>query len=149
MQRPSHAKRGSQLVLFDCEGEISSLFDDLSVFKQLPSNCECCLFWNKNNQAMTVKLDQLCDNQQVYLYPSDVGGASQSVMDTLTHVIGQYVFWYRSIFIVHGLDDIYNEVIQHFNSSYGRNRIRQRKIEIQPLQLFENCLQNLSTRAKN
>jgi hypothetical protein len=105
----------TKLILFDCQDGRTSWFDDISVFQQLPSNCECCLFWNKNNHAATVKFNQLRTNPRVYLYPSELSESDKSAIDNLIYVIDEYVYWYYPIIIVHGHDDIYNEVIQNLN----------------------------------
>ncbi|CAF0766321.1 unnamed protein product [Adineta steineri] len=141
-------KQQAKLILFDCEDERASLFDDISVFQQLPSNYECCLFWNKNNQAVTVKFDHLRNSQQVYLYPSDIGDTSKLAINTLTNVIGEYAYCYHSIIIVHGHDDIYNKVMKNFNAYYGRKIIRQRKIQYPTVQALQELFTELDNQNK-
>ncbi|CAF1436905.1 unnamed protein product [Adineta ricciae] len=142
-------KQRAIIILFDCEDRRASLFGDISVFQQIPSNCECCLFWNKNNQELTNKFDQLRDNnKQVYLYPSNIDNTSKSVIDALAHVINQYLYRHRSIIIVHSQGDIYNEIVQRFNVYCSQNIILHRKIQYSSVQALRDVFAELDNQDK-
>jgi hypothetical protein len=118
----------SQLILFDCEGGRANLFHDKSVLNQLPSNCECCLFWNQNNQAVTGKVNQLRNIPQIYLCPSNLCDSNNSAVSKLIYILGKFAYDYDFIFIVHGDDNIYSEAIESVIEDYGQDKIDQKKI---------------------
>ena len=68
----------NQLILFDCDGGRSSLFNDKTILYDLPSNCECYLFWNKDSKTLIDILFQLRDISQIHLCPSHLKNSKNS-----------------------------------------------------------------------
>jgi hypothetical protein len=119
----------NQLILVDCDGGRASIFNDKTILYQLPSNCECYLFWNKDNETVTHKLNQLHDNPQIHLCPSHLRNSKNSADGKLIYFLGKLVENFHFILILHGNDNIYNEVIQSVVHDYGQQKIDHMKIQ--------------------
>jgi hypothetical protein len=94
------------LILFDCDGGRANLFDDRTILDQIPSNCECYLFWNKDSKVVTYKLNQLRNNARIHLCPSCLPNSKNSADAKLIYFLGKLVDSFPFIFIVHGDDHI-------------------------------------------
>jgi hypothetical protein len=136
----------SQLILFDCDGGRASLFNDQTIVSQLPSNCECYLFWNKDSHTVTDNLNRLSNNPQIHLCPSFLQNSKNSADGKLIYFLGKLVEDFPFIVIVHGNDNIYNEVVEAVVHDYNRQKIEQKKIPYPNSQALQDLFMQLRSR---
>ncbi|CAF1541774.1 unnamed protein product [Adineta ricciae] len=112
-----------QLLLFDCDGGRASLFDDKTILSEIPSNCDCYLFWNDNDSNLSNKINYLKSYRQIHLYPVLESNSKNATDGKLIYFLGKLVDKYSFIIIIHGGDGIYKEIIRTVSEEYGNDRI--------------------------
>jgi hypothetical protein len=138
----------NQLILVDSDGGRASLFNDKTFLYQLPSNCECYLFWNEDSETVTHKLNQLHDHSQIHLCPSHLRNSKNSADGKLIYFLGKLVESFHFILILHGNDNIYNEVIQSVIHDYGQQKIDYVKIQRPTVEVLKDVFVDLQRRNK-
>ncbi|CAF0860497.1 unnamed protein product [Adineta steineri] len=133
-----------QLILVDCDGGRGSLFNDTTIFCQLPPNCEFYLFWNKHDPTVTDGLyKQLSGIPQIHLCPSHFINSKNSADGKLIYFLGKLVEKFQFILLVHGNDNIYKEVIKSVIDDYSQEKIAGEEIQFPSTQvlneLFSQC----------
>lgn len=134
-----------QLILFDCDGGRASLFNDRTILDQLPSNCECYLFWNKDSTTVIDKLNELQHHTQIHLCPSHLKNSKNSADGKLIY-LGKLVERFDFILIVHGNDNIYNEVVEAVIHDYDQQKIDQKQIQRPSIETLRDLLEQLRQR---
>ncbi|CAF3387042.1 unnamed protein product, partial [Rotaria sp. Silwood2] len=127
------------LILVDCDGGRGSIFDDLTLLKDLPNNCLLHLFWNNSDVAINEKLQRLKTNAQCHLHPSLLLNVKNSADAELIYFLGKSVIQYSSIIIVGEGDEIYREVVESVNKDFGKKKT----IELVKIDDSKSCLLKL------
>ena len=118
-----------QLYLFDCDGGVSSLFNDKSKLAHLPNNCELYLFWNAYDPNINKNLEQLLPNPQVHLCRVHLINTKNSADAKLIYFLGKLVNEFSKIVVVQGNDEIYREVVETVRHEFSNEKIGLHKVK--------------------
>ena len=119
-----------QLILFDCDDGRLSLFKDHKQYlRQIPSNCECYIFWNDHKLPVYKKLSCILNKYScIRLCPSYRQQTNDSSDSYLLFILNKLICEFSFVLLVHGDDQSYASVFKRVVKQYGHDKMKLKAI---------------------
>ncbi|CAF4639232.1 unnamed protein product, partial [Rotaria socialis] len=114
----------SQLVLFDCDDDQFSLFEDHQKYlSRTSSSCECYIFWDDFKLPVYNNLKRIFGTySHMHLSPSNCRQIDNSSCSAILSCLDELICKFSFVLLVHGDDQSYRSAFKRITKQYGKQK---------------------------